>query len=55
MNNRIKSTLIMALGVLHSFITTKYFGGHVFPQTAEECISDGICVLIICFGLSKWE
>lgn len=53
--NRIKSTIIIGLGMLNGFITTHYFGGHFFPSSPEECISDGINILILCLGIAVWK
>ena len=47
-----RGALIIFLGLLYGIATTNFFGGHLFPQSADECIVDGIALVIIAIGMA---
>lgn len=50
MNSR--SIIVIASGILYGMMTTAFFGNNLFPKSADECIVDGLALIIVSIGIA---
>jgi hypothetical protein len=44
--------IICTIGLLYGMTTTAFFGNNLFPKSPEECITDGIVLVIVAIGIA---
>ena len=48
-----RGSVIVILGLLYGMTTTAFFGNHFFPQSADECITDGLALVVVAIGIAR--
>jgi hypothetical protein len=43
---------IIIMGIIYNLTETAYFGWHLFPNSADEVLADGISTIIIAMGFA---
>ena len=46
-----KSTMILVLATGYAIVTTNYFGNNFFPNSPQECITDGIVAILFALAI----
>jgi TRAP-type C4-dicarboxylate transport system permease small subunit len=53
MRQKLIGSLLVIQGIVFNQIETKYFGNNLFPQSWQEALCDGICLVLVFLGLNE--